>query len=177
MPPTGRAVKSLRDVQLSDLDAARGTMDNLLWRRAHHVVSENQRTLEAVKVLQAGDLERFGELMNQSHESLRDDYEVSSKELDTLVELARQQPGVLGARMTGAGFGGCTVNLVRADAAEGFAQAVAEGYKKAFGLKRRDLRLPGIGWRAGLRLSAPCARRAGVTPHPVLLRRPLCFHG
>jgi galactokinase len=132
---TGRAVKSLRDVQLSDLEAVRGTLDNLLWRRAHHVVSENQRTLEAVKVLQSGDLERFGELMNQSHESLRDDYEVSSKELDTLVELARQQNGVLGARMTGAGFGGCTVNLVRADAAGNFAQAVAEGYEKALGLK------------------------------------------
>jgi galactokinase len=132
---TGRAVKSLRDVQLSDLDAMRGTMDDLLWRRAHHVVSENQRTLEAVKVLQAGELERFGELMNESHESLRNDYEVSSIELDRLVNLARQQPGVLGARMTGAGFGGCTVNLVRADAAEGFAQAVAKGYKEAFDLK------------------------------------------
>ena len=124
---TGRAVKSLRDVTSSDLAAARGAMDNLLWRRAHHVVSENERTIEAVKVLQGGNLERFGELMNQSHESLRDDYEVSSKELDTLVELARQQSGVLGARMTGAGFGGCTVNLVRADAAESFAQAVARG--------------------------------------------------
>jgi galactokinase len=132
---TGRAVKSLRDVTLSDLEAVRGTMDNLLWRRAHHVVSENERTLEAVKVLQSGNLERFGELMNQSHESLRDDYEVSSKELDTLVELARKQNGVLGARMTGAGFGGCTVNLVRADAAGNFAQAVAEGYEKALGLK------------------------------------------
>jgi galactokinase len=132
---TGRAVKSLRDVKSSDLAAVRGTMDNLLWRRAHHVVSENERTLEAVNVLQGGDLERFGELMNQSHESLRDDYEVSSKELDTLVELARRQPGVLGARMTGAGFGGCTVNLVRADAAESFAQAVATGYTEALGLK------------------------------------------
>jgi galactokinase len=132
---TGRAVKSLRDVQPSDIEAAHGTMDNLLWRRAHHVVSENERVLEAVRVLESGDLERFGELMNQSHESLRHDYEVSSKELDTLVEIARQQPGVLGARMTGAGFGGCTVNLVRADAAGGFAQAVAEGYEKALGLK------------------------------------------
>jgi len=132
---TGRNVKSLRDVTSSDLAAARGAMDSLLWRRAHHVVSENERTLEAVKVLQSGNLERFGELMNQSHESLRDDYEVSSKELDTLVELARHQPGVLGARMTGAGFGGCTVNLVRADAAESFAQAVAKGYQEALGLK------------------------------------------
>jgi galactokinase len=132
---TGRPVKSLRDVQLSDLDAVRGVMDNLLWRRAHHVVSENQRVLEAVRVLESGDLQRFGELMNASHESLRDDYEVSSKELDTLVELAHQQPGVLGARMTGAGFGGCTVNLVRVEAADNFAQAVAKGYEEALGLK------------------------------------------
>jgi galactokinase len=131
----GRAVKSLRDVQLSDLQAARPTMDDVLWRRAHHVVSENARTLEAVTVLEAGNLERFGELMNQSHESLRSDYEVSSKELDQLVALARQQPGVLGARMTGAGFGGCTVNLVRAEAAESFAQEVARGYQEALGLK------------------------------------------
>jgi galactokinase len=132
---TGRNVKSLRDVEFADLEKVRGVLDGLLWRRAHHVVSENHRVLEAVKVLENGDLERFGELMNASHESLRDDYEVSSQELDTLVELARKQPGVLGARMTGAGFGGCTVNLVRADAAESFAQAVANGYKETLGLK------------------------------------------
>jgi galactokinase len=132
---TGKELKSLRDVHPLDMQAVRGKMDDLLWRRAHHVVSENERTREAVDMLRAGNLERFGELMNQSHESLRDDYEVSSKELDTLVGLARRQPGVLGARMTGAGFGGCTVNLVREDAAEGFAQAVAEGYKEALGLK------------------------------------------
>ena len=72
--------------------------------------------------------------MNASHESLRDDYEVSSKELDTLVELARKQPGVLGARMTGAGFGGCTVNLVLADAAEAFAENVRKGYQEALSL-------------------------------------------
>jgi galactokinase len=132
---TGRPVKSLRDVNPLDIHAVRGKMDDLLWRRSHHVVSENERTQEAVNVLQAGDLERFGELMNQSHESLRYDYEVSSKELDMLVELARLQPGVLGARMTGAGFGGCTVNLVRVDAAQNFARAVAEGYEKTIGLK------------------------------------------
>ncbi len=129
------AVKSLRDVQYLRLVAARGAMDNLLWRRARHVVSENERVLEAVRVLESGDLERFGELLNASHESLRDDYEVSCKELDTLVELARRQPGVLGARMTGAGFGGCTVNLVRAEAAEDFARAVTRGYEDALGLK------------------------------------------
>ncbi len=131
---TGLAVESLRDVKLSDLRAARGVLTDLLWRRAYHVVSENQRVLEAVRVLEGGDLERFGALMNASHNSLRDDYEVSSKELDALVEIARKQPGVLGARMTGAGFGGCTVNLVRADAAEAFAQAVGRGYQQALGL-------------------------------------------
>jgi galactokinase len=135
---TGLAVKSLRDVKPSDLAAARGVLTDLLWRRAHHVVSENHRVLEAVRALEGGDLERFGALMNASHNSLRDDYEVSSKELDTLVELARKQPGVLGARMTGAGFGGCTVNLVRADAAEAFAHAVGRGYQEALGLNAED---------------------------------------
>jgi len=132
---TGRAVKSLRDVTPADLEAARGVLSEVLFRRARHVVSENGRVLEAVRVLEAGYLERFGELMNASHESLRDDYEVSSKELDILVELAWKQPGVLGARMTGAGFGGCTVNLVREEAAEAFAEAVRRGYQDALGLK------------------------------------------
>jgi galactokinase len=132
---TGLAVQSLRDVEPLDLEAARSALSELLLRRARHVVTENQRTLEAVRVLEAGDIERFGELMNASHESLRDDYEVSSRELDALVEVAWKQPGVLGARMTGAGFGGCTVNLVRQDAAEAFAEAVQEGYQKALGLK------------------------------------------
>jgi galactokinase len=91
--------------------------------------------LEATRVLASGDVQRFGELMNQSHESLRDDYAVSCKELDILVDLARRQPGVLGTRMTGAGFGGCTVNLVRADAAEDFRREVARGYEKALGIK------------------------------------------
>ena len=130
----GRAVKSLREVTLDDLEVARNRLSDVVMRRARHVVTENQRVLDAVKVLQEGDLNRFGELMNASHESLRDDYEVSSKELDVLVEIARQQPGVLGARMTGAGFGGCTVNLVREDAAAAFVQAVQEGYKRILGL-------------------------------------------
>lgn len=131
---TGLAVKSLREVDLDDLEAASGALGGLLFRRARHVVSENERVLEAVKVLEDGDLERFGQLMYASHESLRDDYEVSSKELDSLVEFARQQPGVLGARMTGAGFGGCTVNLVHADAAEGFAAAARASHKQSLGL-------------------------------------------
>jgi galactokinase len=131
----GMAVKSLRDVDVEDLEAAGGALSEPSSRRARHVVTENQRVLEAARVLEEGDLERFGELMNASHESLRDDYEVSSKELDALVELARKQRGVLGARMTGAGFGGCTVNLVRTAAAESFAEAVREGYLKALGLE------------------------------------------
>jgi galactokinase len=132
---TGLAVQSLRDVAPSNLEAARPALSELLLRRARHVVTENQRTMEAVNVLEAGQIERFGELMNASHASLRDDYEVSSRELDALVELAWKQPGVLGARMTGAGFGGCTVNLVRAAAAENFAHAVAQGYQETLGLK------------------------------------------
>jgi galactokinase len=130
---TGLAVKSLREVDLDDLEMARDALGELLLKRARHVVSENARVLEAVEVLEACDLERFGELMYASHVSLRDDYEVSSGELDALVELARQQPGCLGARMTGAGFGGCTVNLVRAEAADDFAKAVCEGYKHRIG--------------------------------------------
>jgi len=132
---TGLAVNSLRDVEPADLETAAPALNELLLRRARHVVTENQRVLEAVEVLESGDLERFGELMNASHESLRDDYEVSSQELDMLVELAWKQPGVLGARMTGAGFGGCTVNLVRAEAAEAFAAGVSKGYEQALGLK------------------------------------------
>jgi galactokinase len=131
---TGPAVTSLRDVTPADLERARSVLSDVLFRRARHVVSENYRVLEAVKVLESGNLERFGELMNASHVSLRDDYEVSSKELDVLVGIAWKQPGVLGARMTGAGFGGCTVNLVRQEAAEAFAEAMKRGYIDALGL-------------------------------------------
>jgi galactokinase len=132
---TGLPVRSLRDLTPEDLEGVRSALSEILFRRARHVVTENYRVLEAVTVLEAGNLERFGELMNESHVSLRDDYEVSSKELDVLVEVAWKQPGVLGARMTGAGFGGCTVNLVRQEAAEAFAEAVRRGYHHALGLK------------------------------------------
>ena len=132
---TGRPVRSLRDLTPEDLERVGSALSEVLLRRARHVVTENYRVLEAVTVLEAGNLERFGELMNDSHVSLRDDYEVSSKELDVLVEVAWKQPGVFGARMTGAGFGGCTVNLVRQEAAEDFAEAIRRGYHHAFGLK------------------------------------------
>lgn len=87
-------------------------------KRARHVITEIQRTLEASVALENGDLLKFGNLMNESHNSLRDDYEVSSQELDTLVNAAREVQGVVGSRLTGAGFGGCTVTLLRKDAVE-----------------------------------------------------------
>jgi galactokinase len=135
MDKAGLAVRSLRDVETEELEAARGALDELLLRRARHVVSENRRVREAVRALEAGDAERLGQLMNASHDSLRDDYEVSLRELDTLVELAQRQRGCYGARLTGAGFGGCTVNLVRAEEAPAFAEAVRDGYKQAMGLE------------------------------------------
>jgi galactokinase len=99
------------------------------------VVSENERVLKAIKALQSDDLVTFGRLMNESHDSLRDDYEVTGIELDTLVEEARKIEGVLGSRMTGAGFGGCTVSLVHNDSLEKFTSQVGSAYKSATGLK------------------------------------------
>jgi len=108
--------------------------DEVIRKRARHVISENQRVLNAVSSLLKGDLRQFGALMNASHESLRENYEVTGIELDTMVEEAQKQPGVLGARMTGAGFGGCTVNLVREDQVDTFCNRVGEGYKTKTGL-------------------------------------------
>ncbi len=102
-------------------------------KRARHAVYENRRTIRAVSVLREGRLEEFGQLMNESHVSLRDDYEVTGTELDTLVETAWKQPGVIGARMTGAGFGGCAVALVREDCVETMQQAVSEVYTRTIG--------------------------------------------
>ncbi len=108
--------------------------DELIRKRARHVISENQRVLNAVSGLLKGDLAQFGALMNASHESLRDNYEVTGFALDTLVEAAQKINGVLGARMTGAGFGGCTVNIVKTDAVENFIQKVGEEYHEKTGL-------------------------------------------
>ena len=102
-------------------------------RRARHAVYENQRTLKAVDALKAGDLAAFGALMNASHVSLRDDYEVTGKELDTLVEAAWKQPGVVGSRMTGAGFGGCTVSIVENQAVDAFIRNVGKIYLDTIG--------------------------------------------
>jgi len=108
--------------------------DKVIRKRARHVISENQRVLNAVSSLMKGDLLQFGALMNASHESLRDNYEVTGIELDTLVEEAQKINGVLGARMTGAGFGGCSVNLIKEDIVGKFIQQVEEGYHAKTGL-------------------------------------------
>jgi galactokinase len=103
-------------------------------RRARHVVEEDARVLASVAALEGGDLATFGRLLNESHASLRDLYQVSCPELDALVEMAQAQPGCLGSRLTGAGFGGCTVSLVRTAAVADFAAAVARGYTARTGL-------------------------------------------
>jgi galactokinase len=129
------AAGSLRDVTIDDLETYGDILPPTLRRRCRHVLSENVRTLFAAEALANGDVDRLGKLMNLSHESLRDDYEVSCEELDTMVELCRQQEGVAGARMMGGGFGGSTVNLVRRDNVEQFRQRVSEGFQRETGLE------------------------------------------
>ena len=102
-------------------------------KRAKHAVYENQRTLKAVKALENNDIDTFGKLMNESHNSLRDDYEVTGRELDTLVDLASKQEGTIGSRMTGAGFGGCTVSIVKKPMVEKFIENVGKEYKEKIG--------------------------------------------
>ncbi len=126
-------VKSLRDVPWQGFAARATALPDLLMRRARHVVSENDRVLQAAAALEAGDVETFGQLMNESHRSLRDDYAVSHPNLDMLVEMARRVPGVYGARMTGAGFGGATVSLVADAAVPDFEREVAQAYAAATG--------------------------------------------
>ena len=115
------------------LTAGRSLMSDVEFRRARHVVSENERVLDCVTALQRGDAPRVGQLMNASHDSLRDDYEVSGPELDLLVGLARAQEGVYGARLTGAGFGGCVVALARAEAAHSAMETIIAQYSRESG--------------------------------------------
>ncbi len=128
-------VRSLRDVALHDLEAAADAMPTTLYRRARHVVDEIHRTFWGAQALTEGDVARVGALVDASHDSLRDNYEVSTPELDRLVEIQRAQPGVLGARMLGAGFGGSTLALVEEPAALDFARAVPPAYAEATGLE------------------------------------------
>lgn len=128
-------VQSLRDVTIDDLERASGKLPEIIRKRSRHVVSENARVVEAAAALQREDLQAFGALMRESHRSLRDDYQVSCKELDVLVGLANKAEGVYGTRMTGGGFGGCTINLVASNSVDQFKQSVASGYAEATGRK------------------------------------------
>jgi len=123
-------IMSLRDVEEDLLKSCKVRMSDTVYRRAKHVIKENNRVLESIKQLQSGNLEQFGQLMNESHYSLKDLYEVSCLELDVLVEEALKIDGVVGSRMTGAGFGGCTVSLVHNDQTEKFKTEVSREYLK-----------------------------------------------
>jgi galactokinase len=123
-------IRALRDVSVADLEAWKQVLPATVYRRCRHVVTENQRVLAAAKALQSGDADRFGQLMYRSHASLRDDYQVSCKELDLLVDLASSSSSVYGARMTGGGFGGCTVNLLREDASDLFKEHISQVYRE-----------------------------------------------
>ncbi|HEV2195017.1 MAG TPA: galactokinase [Candidatus Acidoferrum sp.] len=128
-------IRALRDVTLAQLENHGSLLDPNVYSRCRHVITENDRTQEAIRALYARNLTAFGRLMRESHRSLRDDYEVSCKELDLMVEIASAQPGVIGARMTGGGFGGCTINLVESNAVEVFRRNVAAKYLAQTGLK------------------------------------------
>ena len=128
-------VVALRDVNAEQLEQYRAGLPEVVYRRCRHVITENARVLSAAEALEHGDLSQFGKLMGESHRSLRDDYEVSSEELDLMVELAGKVEGIYGSRMTGGGFGGCTVNLVANEHAEKFQQTVAPEYERITGLK------------------------------------------
>jgi galactokinase len=126
------AIKALRDVTIDELNKCRLELSDVVYRRCQHVITENDRTLRAAEYFKKHQLSEAGKLMFESHYSLRDDYEVSCKELDALVEIASSVDGVFGARMTGGGFGGCTVNIVGREAADPFEKAIRDGYSKQF---------------------------------------------
>jgi len=144
-----KPLKNLSELNTGDLHLLdKYIPDTVVRRRAKHVITENNRVLEAVKVLKANNLVRFGELMNQSHDSLSVDYEVTGIELDTLVYEGRKLPGVLGTRMTGAGFGGCTISIVRTKDSSAFMKNLSEVYTRKTGLTA-DFYQPEIGNGAG----------------------------
>jgi galactokinase len=127
-------VKALRDVSVDDLKKGESGLSEVVIKRARHIVTENARVLEAVQVMKAGNVKRLGELFNASHASLRDDFEVTNEALNQIVECAQEQSSCFGARMTGAGFGGCAVALVQEENAQEFTNAVSAAYKQRSGL-------------------------------------------
>ena len=130
-----RGISSLRDAITEDLEACRALMSDASYHRCRHIITENARVQSARTALLAGDFGAFGELMYEAHISFRDDFAASCPEIDTLVEIAAKLPGCFGARITGGGFGGCTVNVVAADAAESFRRALVAQYKDALGIE------------------------------------------
>lgn len=127
-------IKTLGDLDEETFEKHKDAIkDPIRQKRARHAVKENQRTIQAVAALRAGDITRFGQLMNQSHISLRNDYEVSCEEIDILVDLAWTLPGVIGSRITGGGFGGCTVSIVKNDSVDTFTESIGQAYKEKVG--------------------------------------------
>ncbi len=127
-------IHALRDVGIADLEKHKHDLPATVYRRCRHVVTENQKVLAAAKALESGDSDQFGHLMYRSHASLRDDYEVSCRELDLLVDLASSRRGVYGVRMMGGGFGGCTVNLIRSECVAAFQADIAQMYAETTGI-------------------------------------------
>jgi galactokinase len=156
-----RPVRALRDITSSDLAAHEGSLPEALARRARHVVGENERVLKSVEALRRGDLLTLGQFLYASHQSLARDYEVSSPELDLMVQLASRLEGVVGARMTGAGFGGCTVNLVRETAIDAFRGQVIESYRRRTGLSAEMYVCEAVD---GLRIIAEADAPASYSP-------------
>ena len=128
------AIHELRDATLADVEKARGSMSENAFLRCRHIITENARVKEAAAALAAGNMKRMGALMAEAHASYRDDFAASCPEVDLLVELAAAQPGIIGARLTGGGFGGCTVNLVDVAHAEAFREAIHSAYWKQSGI-------------------------------------------
>ena len=143
-------IKTLGDLSEAEFEKYKDAIGSeVRMRRARHAVYENRRTIKAVEALKAGDIEEFGKLMIASHNSLRDDYEVTGKELDTLVDSALKQNGIIGARMTGAGFGGCTVNIVKTDCIADFIDNVGKEYVEKIGYAA-DFYVVDVGEGAGI---------------------------
>ena len=126
-------ITALRDVNISDFERFAGSLPDVIRRRCRHIITENVRTVEAAKAFGRGDIETAGRLMSESHTSMRDDFEISCAEIDTLVRLAENFSGVYGARMTGGGFGGCTINLVRRDRSDKFIEYIEREYRQKTG--------------------------------------------
>jgi galactokinase len=128
------SINSLRDATIEQMEAHRSEFDSIVYKRCKYVIEENNRVIEAGKKLNEGDVESFGKLMFGSHYGLSKDYEVSCKELDFLVEKAQMSNDVLGARMMGGGFGGCTINLVKIEKTDTFIESMTRAYKEKFGM-------------------------------------------